>query len=124
MLFLQVGCKSGPPTVVPTLAIPYTKIPEPTQTPVPTDTPVPTKILIPTETPIPTARVRRQATLRSGPGVGYPVAGRARFDDSLIIYAQCEGWYQVSADGSQWIIEGKVVLNVDPAIIPNVCSAP
>jgi hypothetical protein len=124
MLVLLAGCKSGGPTVMPTLAIPYTKVPEPTRTPVPTETPIPTETLLPTEIPIPTARVRRQATLRAGPGVEYPVAGQAKFNDSLIIYAQCEGWYQIDAEGNQWINEGRVVLDVDPAIIPDICSAP
>jgi hypothetical protein len=124
VLVLAVGCKSGPPTLVPTLAVPSTKPAEPTETPIPTETLIPSATPIPTETPIPTARVRRQATLRAGPGVDYPVAGRANFGDTIIIYAKCEGWFQINPEGSQWIIEGKVTLEVDPTIIPDICSAP
>ena len=109
---------------MPTLAIPYTQVPEPTPTPVPTETPIPTQTLLPTEIPIPTARVRRQATLRAGPGVEFPVAGQAKFNDTLIIYAQCESWYQIDPEGNQWINEGRVVLDVDPAIIPDICGVP
>jgi hypothetical protein len=123
-LLLTFGCKSGPPTLVPTLVMPSTKPPEPTETPIPTETLIPTETSIPTETPIPTARVRRQATLRAGPGVDYPVAGRANFGDTLVLYAKCEGWYQINPEGSRWIIEGRVTLEVDPDIIPDVCSGP
>jgi hypothetical protein len=66
--------------------------------------------------------VRRTATLRAGPGVEYAVAGTANFGTSLIVYARCEGWLMVSHDDTQWIIEGKVTLNVDIEDIQDICA--
>ena len=122
VLSLIAGCSSGPPTLVPTLAIPLTNTPVPSETPIPTWAGPPTVTPIPTDTPIPQAEVRRQATLRAGPGVDYPVAGRANFGDILIVYARCEGWFAITSDGSQWIIEGRVILNVPLDTIPDVCN--
>ncbi len=122
ILSLTVGCDTGPPTLVPTLTFPPTFTPVPSDTPIPTEALPPTQTPIPTETPVPIATVRRQATLRAGPGVDYTVAGNARFGDTLVVYAQCDGWLQVNGEGSQWIIEGKVTLNVDLDDIPFICS--
>jgi hypothetical protein len=121
ILVFVVGCDRGPPTLVPTLAIPLTDTPVPTETPAPTEVLPPTPSPIPTETPVPIATVRRQATLRAGPGVDYAVSGSARFGQTLVVYAQCDGWLQVSGDGSQWIIDGKVNLNVEQNMIPFIC---
>jgi hypothetical protein len=96
-LSLALGCDRGPPTLMPTITFP------------------------PTKTPVPTANVRRQATLRAGPGVDYAVAGTAQFGEHMVVYAQCDGWLQVSSDASKWIIEGKVILNVDLDEIPFIC---
>ena len=81
VLALVVGCDTGPPTLVPTLALPLTNTPVPSMTPVPTAILTPTQTSLPTETPVPIATVRRQATLRRGPGVDYAVAGSARFGE-------------------------------------------
>jgi hypothetical protein len=124
VLFFVVGCDRGPPTLVPTFVNP------PTHTPMPSDTPEPTAVLpqsptqIPTATPVPIATVRRQATLRSGPGVDYAVAGSVPFGQSLIVYAQCDGWFQVSDDAGLWIIAGKVILSVEQDKVPHICRVP
>jgi hypothetical protein len=120
-LSLALGCDRGPPTLMPTITFPPTKTPVPTETPTPAPELPPTLTLIPTETPVPTANVRRQATLRAGPGVDYAVAGTAQFGEHMVVYAQCDGWLQVSSDASKWIIEGKVILNVDLDEIPFIC---
>lgn len=119
----SAACK-GPPTLVPTLAFPATKTPVPSQTPVPRATEVPSRTPTPTETPIPMARVRRQATLRTGPGVQYDVAGTAQFAQTLVVYARYNGWFQVNSEGDQWIIEGKVTINVDLDAIPELAKFP
>jgi hypothetical protein len=124
VLFLVFGCDRGPPTLVPTFAIP------PTHTPMPSHTPDPTAILpqspsaVPTVTPVPRATVRRQATLRAGPGVDYAVAGSVPFGQSLVVFAQCDGWFQVSEDAGLWIIEGKVTLHVEQDKVPYICRVP
>jgi hypothetical protein len=121
VLFLAIGCDRGPPTLLPTITFPPTKTPIPTHTPEPTETPPTTLTLVPTETPVPIANVRRQATLRAGPGVDYAVAGTAQFGQHMVVYAHCDGWLQVNSDGNQWIIEGKVILNVDVDELPFIC---
>ena len=118
------GCNRGPPTLVPTLAFPPTRTPVPTETPVPTATITPGPSPIPTETPVPMATVRRQATLRTGPGVDYDIAGMAQFGEALVVYARYNGWLQVSEDGGKWIIEGKVYLHVERQVVPQLESFP
>ena len=124
VLFLVVGCDRGPPTLVPTLVIPATHTPMPTDTPEPTAFLPPSPTPIPTATPVPIATVRRQATLRAGPGVDYAVAGSVRFGQTLVVFAQCDGWFQVSDDARQWIIAGKVTLSVEPETVPFLCRVP
>ena len=123
-LLLIAGCNRGPPTLVPTLAFPPTRTPVPTETPIPTETAVPGPTPVPTETPVPMATVRRQATLRIGPGVDYDIAGTAQFGEALVVYAQYNGWLQVSEDGDKWIIEGKVYLHVERNAVPELESFP
>ncbi len=124
VLSLIAGCEKGPPTLVPTMEFPPTRTSIPTEPPVPTATPIPGPTLVPTVTSVPMATVRRTATLRAGPGVEYGVSGRANFGDTLVVYARCEGWLMVSPDDTQWIIEGRVTLNVDLDAIQDICSAP
>ena len=123
MLLLAAGCRTGPPTLAPTLVLP-SPTPLPTDTVEPVDTALPIETGIPTDTPVPSVWVRRGSTLRAGPGVQYPVAGNASFGEVLIVYGRCEGWLLVSSDGSRWIIEGKVILDVPLETIPEMCGAP
>ncbi len=94
------GSSVALPTDTPTLVPTDTPIPEP-----PTPTPEP-----PTPTPVPAAVIinRDTVNIRQGPGVSYPVVGRASSGQQFIITGKnpAGDWWQIDFNGKTgWIID-------------------
>ena len=110
----------------PTATSVLTETPLPTNTRMPVDTPVPTDTPPPTATPSPTGAVAaftvqvEALNVRAGPGVGYPILGQVKRDESFPISGRSEPptWWEFDfpdGDGATrkgWVSGELTVANV------------